>query len=256
MTLFQTIILGIVQGVTEFLPISSSGHLVLLARFFEIKDNVVLINLILHVGTAMAMICFFWKDILNIIRHKNWTLVKNLFIAFLVTAFFAFLFKNIVEHVFITSHSVVPVAWAFVFTAMILLMLKKIKNDGSGINNLKTFDLIKIGLAQAVAIVPGISRSGMTYFAARKGGLKKEAAFKFSFLLAIPTILGATFIETLSGYKNLSETVSFGNLATGLIISFIIGIISLWIFRYLALKSKLWMFSIYLVILAGFLLAL
>jgi len=106
-------------------------------------------------------------------------------------------------------------------------MLKKIKNDGSGINNLKTFDLIKIGLAQAVAIVPGISRSGMTYFAARKGGLKKEAAFKFSFLLAIPTILGATFIETLSGYKNLSETVSFGNLATGLIISFIIGIISL-----------------------------
>lgn len=254
--MLHSVILGIVQGITEFLPISSSGHLVLLAKFFEIKDNVILINLILHVGTAFAMIWFFWKDILNIIKNKNWVLVKNLFIAFLITAFFAFLLKNIVENIFIAGDSVVPVAWAFVFTAMILLMLKKIKDQDGQIDSLKFFDLIKIGLAQAIAIIPGISRSGMTYFAATKSGLEKEEAFKFSFLLAIPTILGAAFIEFIKNYKNIAIDTRPTTLLLGLLISFIFGILSLWLFKYLVKKSKLWLFSFYLIILAVLLLIL
>ena len=256
MTTLQTIILGIVQGVAEFLPVSSSGHLVLLAKFFQIKENVVLINLILHVGTAMAVICFFWKDILGIIKNKNFVLVKNLALAFLTTSIFAFAFKDIVEKIFIQGENIIPIAWGFAFTAFVLLLIKKIKNNNKDINSLGALEFVKIGLAQAIAIVPGISRSGMTFFAASKSGANKEDAFRFSFLLSIPTILGAAAIETLTSYKEIASGLNIANLMVGLIISFIFGILSLWIFQYLVRQSKLWIFSIYLILLSFFLLVL
>lgn len=117
-------------------------------------------------------------------------------------------------------------------------------------------EFVKIGLAQAVAIVPGISRSGMTFFAASKSGANKEDAFRFSFLLSIPTILGAAAVETLTSYKDVAVGLNIANLMAGLIISFIFGILSLWVFQYLVRQSKLWIFSIYLILLSFFLLVL
>lgn len=252
--LIQNLILGAVQGITEFLPVSSSGHLLILEKLFSIKENLVLLNLILHAGTVLAVICFLWKDILNIFRQKNWILIKNLFIAFITTSVFGFLIKGVVENVFIYSSSLIPLALGFLFTAIILFLTVKITNNKRDANTMTVGEAIKIGFVQAIAIIPGISRSGMTYFATIKNGIKKEDAFKFSFLLSIPTILAATMVEMISERGSLMVGINATHLLLGLLISFIFGILGLYIFKYIIKASKIWIFSIYLICLATILL--
>lgn len=253
LTILQSLILGIVQGLTEFLPVSSSGHLLLLERFFQIKENIVLVNLMLHLGTVIALVVFFWKDLILILKQKDWVLIKNLFIAFVTTAIFGFVFKKIVENVFIYSSNLIPVAIGFIFTAIILFLTAK-SNSKRKIETLTIFEAIKIGFAQAVAIAPGISRSGLTYFTTLKSGIQAKDAFKFSFLLSIPTILAATVVEVLSEYDNLAVEMNWSVIGLGLIISFIFGSLGLLVFKKVSEKSKMWVFGIYLVILATILL--
>jgi len=207
-SLLYTLILGLIQGITEFLPVSSSGHLLILEKLFGINNNIIIINLILHVGTVLSAIYFFKKDIIDIYRRQDKILIKNLTVAFVVTSIFGFLFKNIVEKVFIYSNSLIPLILGFMLTAILLFIISKSKDNKKEINDLKLIDTIKIGLAQAVAIAPGISRSGMTYFMAIKSGIKNDDAFKFSFLLSIPTILAATFVEFVSNYDILTSEVA------------------------------------------------
>lgn len=248
-----TLILGIIQGITEFLPVSSSGHLLILEKIFRITNNIVVINLALHLGTALSAIYFFKDDIILAYKKQDKILIRNLAIAFIVTSIFGFLFKNIVEKVFIYSNTLIPLALGFILTAILLWIISKSKENHKNINNLTLIDSIKIGFAQAVAIAPGISRSGITYFTAIKSGINKDDAFKFSFLLSIPTILAATFVELVTNYDVLmNEVVSF-NLLLGLIISFIFGILGLYIFKRIIKTSKIWMFSIYLLILSAIL---
>ena len=253
MNILQSLILGAVQGLTEFLPVSSSGHLVLLEKFFSIQDNLVLLNLILHLGTAFATIIFFWKDLLNIILKRDWNMVKNLFIALLTTTLLGFLIKNIVENIFIYSSSIKPVLIGMIFTSIILFISTKFNKSRRDLSTLTIIESVKIGLVQAIAIVPGISRSGLTYFTTLQSGIKKEEAFKFSFLLAIPTIIGAAFVETVSNYGELMVNIQWLPLIIGLIISFIFGILGLWIFKRVIKTSKIWMFSVYLLILVTWL---
>ncbi len=253
MNILQSLILGAVQGLTEFLPVSSSGHLVLLEKFFSIQDNLVLLNLILHLGTAFAAIIFFWKDLLNIILKRDWNMVKNLFIALLTTTLLGFLIKNIVENIFIYSSSIKPVLIGMIFTSIILFISTKFNKSRRDLSTLTIIESVKIGLVQAIAIVPGISRSGLTYFTTLQSGIKKEEAFKFSFLLAIPTIIGAAFVETVSNYGELMVNIQWLPLIIGLIISFIFGILGLWIFKRVIKTSKIWMFSVYLLILVTWL---
>ena len=247
-TILQSLILGAIQGLTEFLPVSSSGHLLLLERFFQIKENVVLLNLMLHLGTVIALICFFWKDLMLILKQKDWNLVKNLFIAFATTSIFGFLFKKTIENVFIYTNSLIPVALGFIFTAIILFLTIK-NNSKRDISTLTITEAVKIGFAQAVAIAPGISRSGLTYFATLKSGIKPKDSFKFSFLLSIPTILAATLVEILSDYKGLAIGINWSTIALGLIISFIFGSLGLILFRQMSKNSKVWVFGIYLIVL-------
>jgi undecaprenyl-diphosphatase len=252
-TLLQALILGAVQGLTEFLPVSSSGHLVLLERFFQIKDNVVLLNLMLHLGTVVALIVFFWKDLMLILKQKDWNLVKNLFIAFTTTAIFGFIFKTTVENIFIYNSSLVPLALGFVFTAIVLFMSFKTSKNRREISTLTIVEAVKIGFAQAVAIAPGISRSGLTYFTTIKSGINSKDAFKFSFLLSIPTILAATAVEVMTEYKGIAMSGNWSVISLGLIISFIFGSLGLMLFRQISKNSKLWIFGIYLLVLAGIL---
>ena len=250
----QTFILGAIQGLTEFLPVSSSGHLILLERFFQIKENIVLLNLVLHLGTVMALIVFFWKDLILILKQKDWNLVKNLFIAFITTSIVGFLIKKIIEDVFIYNSSLVPLALGFIFTAIILFMTIKNNKNRREITTLTIFEAMKIGLAQAIAIAPGISRSGLTYFATIKSGITSKDAFKFSFLLSIPTILAATLVEIMTDYQGIATNINWSVIFLGLIISFIFGSLGLMLFKQISKNSKLWIFGIYLLILAGILL--
>jgi len=109
-----------------------------------------------------------------------------------------------VENVFIYSSDIKPILLGMVFTAIILFVSAKINKSRRDLSTLTITEAIKIGLVQAIAIAPGISRSGLTYFITLQSGIKKEEAFKFSFLLAIPTIFGATLVETISNYNNLT----------------------------------------------------
>jgi len=248
-TILQSLVLGIVQGLTEFLPVSSSGHLLLLERFFQIKDNLVLLNLILHLGTVLALICFFWKDLILIIKQKDWNLVKNLFIAFVTTAIVGLIIKNLIESIFIYSNTLVPVALGFIFTAIIMFLTIKYKGERD-ISNLNMLESIKIGFAQAIAIAPGISRSGLTYFTTLKSGIRPKDAFKFSFLLSIPTILAAAGVELITNYKTIDLGVDWSAILIDLIISFIFGSLGLIIFKKISEKSKFWIFGVYLIILS------
>jgi undecaprenyl-diphosphatase len=131
-------------------------------------------------------------------------MIKNLLIALLSTTLLGFLVKNMVENVFIYSSDIKPILLGMVFTAIILFVSAKINKSRRDLSTLTITEAIKIGLVQAIAIAPGISRSGLTYFITLQSGIKKEEAFKFSFLLAIPTIFGATLVETISNYNNLT----------------------------------------------------
>ncbi len=248
-TILQSLILGAVQGLTEFLPVSSSGHLLLLERFFQIKDNIVLLNLMLHLGTVLALICFFWKDLILIIKQKDWNLVKNLFIAFTTTAVVGLIIKNLIENIFIYSNTLIPVALGFVFTAIIMFLTIRYKGNRD-INTLNPLESIRIGFAQAIAIAPGISRSGLTYFTTLKSGIQPKDAFKFSFLLSIPTILAATGVELITNYQCISMSINLSTILVGLIISFIFGSLGLIIFKKISEKSKFWIFGVYLIILS------
>ena len=134
-------------------------------------------------------------------------MIKNLFIALLTTTVLGFFLKNIVENIFIYSDSIKPILLGMLVTSIILSMSARINKSRRDLNTLTITEAIKIGLVQAIAIIPGISRSGLTYFITLKSGIRKEEAFKFSFLLAIPTIWGAALVETLANYKDLGNSM-------------------------------------------------
>lgn len=241
----QILILGVIQGLTEFLPISSSGHLAILHHIINFNENVLLVDAFLHLGTLIAIIIAFWKDVTAIIRQRDWKLIWILLIASIPTAIIGFGLEKIMDNL-----SLKFVGVGFLITAFILIKvsqaIQKEKNTDKEMKDLNVKDALIIGTIQGVAVLPGISRSGSTLFASIKRGLKSEEALKFSFLLAIPTILGANVLSLIQNFEK--AMIIKGDLALGLIISCIFGIISISILKYILKKSKLWYFSIYLII--------
>ncbi len=241
MTFIEAIILGAIQGLTEFLPISSSGHLVLAQHFLEIKDAGNELEVLVHIGTLASILVVFSNDIksilVNIKSKKNQSFVFLLLIASLPAAALGIGYKDFFELLFDDFYIV---SKALLFTGFILCSsyFFKPKNKYHNINS-----AILIGIAQAFAIVPGISRSGFTISCALLLGINPKDAAKFSFLMAIPAISGAglmTFIDT-NGDFSLSLSVGFGALLS----SFLVGVISLrWLLRWLR-KGKFHYFGIY-----------
>lgn len=229
--IIQSIILGIVQGLTEFLPVSSSAHLVIIQNFFPVfKNSAVVFDLILHLGTLLALIVFFFKDFKKILLNKE--LIINLLIATVITAIIAFPFKNIIEQSF---QSIKFAGFMLILTAIILWLASKKRNNND--NEIKPIKAIIIGLGQALAVFPGISRSGITISCGIFSGLKIQEAIKFSFLLAIPTILGAVLIES-KNIINISQELILPSIY-GLVLSFIFGLIALkWLYKFLSINQK------------------
>ena len=245
--MLKIIYLAIVQGITEFLPISSSGHLRVLHQFLNFYDNFLFLDVVLHFGTLLAIVLCFRKKIMFLLKEifckHNWKYFWLVVVA-CVPAFFAGMFlKGFVGKFF----DLKIVGVCFIITAILLVFVNSKKGDKE-IKDLSYFDSFKIGLMQAFAILPGISRSGFTLGGGMLSGLKKEEAFDFSFILSIPVILGASLFEGISNFSNFTSNVSL--YVVGLITSFIFGILGIYLFRFLVKKSKLWVFSIYLVVLS------
>ncbi|MEM5804475.1 MAG: undecaprenyl-diphosphate phosphatase [Candidatus Aenigmatarchaeota archaeon] len=195
MDMLQAAALGALQGATEWLPVSSSGHLVLLQSAFGVSPPV-FFDLLLHMGTLAAVALYFRKDIAALARltaradfKGEGRMVPHILLALLVSGAAGFLLKGTAEAMFSNAHSV---GYAFLATGMLLLGTRFIGRNGQ-----KT-DLkppILIGIAQGIAVIPGISRSGSTIAAGMMSGMEKKQAARFSFLLSIPAIIGATIME-------------------------------------------------------------
>ena len=219
MDIIKSIILGIIQGLTEFLPVSSSGHLVLAKHYlnFEMPSGVAF-EIFLHLGSVLAVIIYFRKDIIELIislfkfKDKDATHVNNrntilyLLVATIVTGLFYFLFDDKIEGIFDASkpENIYLVSILLAVTGLILFISDKISTPETN-KRLGIKKSALIGTAQAFALMPGISRSGSTIAMGIFVGMKREDAAKFSFLLSLPAILGATIIK-LNEFKNLSSS--------------------------------------------------
>jgi len=242
LTLIDILILAVVQGITEWLPISSSGHLVIIERYLGLTLPLIF-NVMLHVGTLFAVLAVFWRDIIKIVK----ALVKLDFktdegkLALLIavgsvpTALIGFFFHDILESFF---YNLLVVGIALLITGFVLFVSERRKNN----RKLNYLDSLLIGVAQGVAIIPGISRSGVTIAAGLLRKVKKETAFKYSFLLSVPAVIGATIME--------SRDLVIGNvdaaaLFLGAIISMVVGYVSLRFLQKIVMEEKFHLFAYY-----------
>lgn len=248
MSIIYAIILGIVQGLTEFLPVSSSGHLVLLQNIFGIKNDIILFDVILHLGTLVAVFIVYRKTIFELIKKPFSKKMQYLVVGTIPTVLIALLFKDFFEGAFSGNFLFV----GFLATAILLIIAdfcdKKYKNK----NDMNFKRVSVMGLFQGFAIMPGLSRSGSTITSAIVMGIDKKDALEYSFLLSIPIIFASMIYELI---KTPIQTISIG------ILPIIFGFIFSAVFGYLAIKFMIKLvqnksykyFSIYLIILSVFL---
>ncbi|MDR2186291.1 MAG: undecaprenyl-diphosphate phosphatase [Treponema sp.] len=217
MGILEAVLLGIIQGFTEFLPVSSSGHLVLFQRIFGISEPALFFDTMVHAGTLAAVFVVLWKDILDILRHPTQALTGFLILATLPAVIAALLFKDAIEKAFQSGSFL---GFAFLLTSLALLIsgiLAKRSGNVRGAPGTKPamdwLDALIIGILQAAAIVPGVSRSGFTLSGALSRGLDRDFAARFSFLLSIPAILGALVLQL----KDLAggSVIQAGDIAAG-----------------------------------------
>jgi undecaprenyl-diphosphatase len=203
MSILHAIFLGVVQGLTEFLPVSSSGHLVFFQSMFGMEEPQLFFDVMLHFGTLLAVVVYFRKDVSGILRgigsmvagkRKNGD-EKRLFswivVATIPTGIMGLLLKDWFESLFSKPNIV---GGMLLVTGSILYLTRWTKREGRTLDKMKWADAILIGVAQGIAIIPGISRSGATISTGLFCGLNRELAGRFSFLLSIPAILGAMLL--------------------------------------------------------------
>lgn len=267
--IFVVIVLGLVQGASEFLPISSSGHLVVLYNIFDIKGDTILLSIILHIATLLAVLVCYRKQIFELIKKPFCTTNRKLIVATIPTVIIALLLKNVVENSFGGDF----VIYGFLTTAIILIISQNIesgrnidknseflsKTNNIQYNNITNIGVgygqaVLIGVAQGLAIFPGISRSGSTIATGLLSGVNKNNAADFSFLLSIPVILGGLVFE-LKDIVKYGADLSFnlGELFVGFVVAFISGLLAITVMLRLVKNKKLTGFSIYLFLLVLFL---
>jgi undecaprenyl-diphosphatase len=229
----------VVQGLTEFLPVSSSGHLVITQKLFGFTSPPFLFDVVVHVATLLAIVIYFNKKIIRL----DFSYIKLLVIGTIPAVLVGLLLNNVTVHLF---NSLTVVGFGLLFTAILLLLTKgkMVKGKEEKINPVRA---ITIGVFQAVAIIPGISRSGSTVVGGVMSGLSKKDAFTFSFMLAIPAIIGALVLQ-LAG-NGTYEQVSAGAMLVGFLSASITGVASLKLLDKVVRESKLNYFGYYCAIL-------
>jgi len=262
LTLIQAIILGIFQGISEFLPISSSGHLVILQHFFGIKEGNLFFTEMLHFGTLISIVIVYFNDIIKIIveffkmlgsgiKNKKFKIVNDyqklallIIIGSIPTAIIGFLFEDFFKKLY--SSSILPIGVAFLITGLLLWIANKKPHENKKVRNMTILDSLTIGIFQGIAIIPGISRSGSTIVAGLLRGLDRSLATEFSFLLALPATFGAGLFGITDVIKTGSAAVIDGPLIIGILLSTIVGVFAIKFLIKMLKKDKLHYFSYYL----------
>ena len=243
--MFKYILLGLVQGATEFLPVSSSAHLIFIEKFLNMDTASLALPVVLHLGTVCALLVFFCKDIIKALRNTG--TIFFIIVVTVITGTIGMLGRHFFESLFSSPRYA---AAALLVTGFILLATKRAR---SGVRDmLGIIDALILGVAQGLAIIPGISRSGITISTLIFRRIDKETCFRFSFLAGIPAILGAALLE--AGDIRVALNGQVQGFAVGFIVSFIVGLAALWLLRSIVIKAKLYYFSYYCFIVGIFIL--
>ncbi|MBL4954893.1 undecaprenyl-diphosphate phosphatase [Neobacillus sp. OS1-32] len=242
LTKLEALILGIIQGVTEFLPISSTGHLYLGRNLFGLQEAGLLLDTMLHVGTLMAVFVFYKDEFIKILRKPFSKLTFLLIVGTIPAVVLGLAMKDYIEDI---SKTGVTIGWEFLLTGLFLWLADSAKNGYKRMEDISYKDALIIGSFQAVAILPAISRSGMTIVAALWRKLDRETAAYFSFLLSTPAIVGAIVLQTTDLLGGGGEEISLSALLVGIISSAFFGYIAVkWMIGFLK-KHSLKPFAIY-----------
>lgn len=248
LNIFHAVIMGIVEGFTEFLPISSTAHLIITAKLLHVPetDYVKSFEIIIQLGAILAVVFLYWKKFLDI------EFLKKLVVAFVPTGILGLLFYKIVKNYLLGNISVVLTSLAV--GGLVLILFEKYfshprEDEDWDVKTISYRQCLYLGLFQAIAMVPGVSRSAATIIGGRAIGIPKKTIVEFSFLLAVPTMAAATGLDLLKNAGAFSSS-QFGSLAVGFLVSFLMAIASIrWLLAYVK-KHDFTLFGIYRIALA------
>lgn len=252
MGILTIIMLSVLQGITEFLPVSSSAHLLLFPYLLKIQDQGLVIDIFLHLGSFLAVLVFYKRDIYNILRESFKNLKKSLFLKLFVATLPIVLFGGVLYLLGIEFRNPKIVIYTSLIFGVILYCADKYSKKNKRLQNLTFKQSIVIGLAQMLAIIPGVSRSGITSSMALIFNQDRKSALKFSFLLSIPTIF---LSGCLAGVKIVNEGVVFNVIDVFLLLAFSF-VCSLLVIKFMTgwvKKSSFKIFAVYRILLAIFL---
>jgi len=260
--MLKFIILGIVQGLTEFLPISSSAHLVIIQHLFGIDKNVVFLDVVLHLGTLCSLLFFLREDIFVLISSflvalsdillrrrifyvwkydSNFRLCIYILVSTALTGYLAINLRTYFEKLFYFIPLVIA---ALIVNGIILLSTKNLLYGQRDLRHITIRDAIIFGIVQVFALAPGISRSGLTISLLLFRNIKNESAFKFSFLVSIPIVAGA-FVVSIKDFMGDTSSLPLVYLVVSFLLSFFTGIFSLFILRKILKQNSFYKFSFY-----------
>ncbi|WP_027407883.1 undecaprenyl-diphosphate phosphatase [Anoxybacteroides tepidamans] len=246
MTKIEAFILGLIQGLTEFLPISSTGHLYLGRHLFGLDEAGLFLDTMLHIGTLLAVFVFYKEELFYMVRKPLSKLTFLLVVGTIPAVVVGLLFKDYFENI---SKTGITIGWEFLITGLFLWGADGIKNGYKRMEDITYTDAFVIGTFQAAAIFPAISRSGLTIVGGLIRKLDRETAAYFSFLLSIPAIAGGIVLQSFDLFEGKAENISASALAIGAISSALFGYIAVrWMIRYLQ-KHSLKAFAVYVWIL-------
>ena len=232
--LLIAIILGIVEGVTEFLPVSSTGHLILATELLGFDaDKWSAFNVIIQLGAILAIVVLYWRTfwavLEGLIRKQamSWRFVRNILIGFLPSAILGFILINRIEAML---GNATIVAVTLILGGIAILVIERMVKETPvvGVADMPLKTAIGVGVVQCLAMIPGVSRSGATIMGGLALGVERRTAAEFSFFLAIPTMVGATTLELVKHHDTLlsgASGVGFGAVAVGFIVSFVVAIV-------------------------------
>jgi undecaprenyl-diphosphatase len=232
--LLIAIILGIVEGVTEFLPVSSTGHLILATELLGFDaEKWAAFNVIIQLGAILAIVVLYWRTFWAVLEGLiggnavSWRFVRNVLIGFLPSAVLGFI---LLKHIEALLGNALVVAIAFIVGGVAILVIEKLakRSEQGGVADMPVKTAVGIGIAQCLSMIPGVSRSAATIMGALTLGVERRTAAEFSFFLAIPTMLGATTLEFVKHRSELmagASGVGIGTVAVGFVVSFVVAMV-------------------------------
>ncbi len=248
MTIFYAFVLSVVEGITEFLPISSTGHLILVSSLLKITQTnfVKTFEIAIQLGAIASVVFLYWQ---KLIESKK--LIKNIIIAFIPTAIVGLIFYKIIKD-YLIGNILVTVVSLFLGGIFIIVFEKWIQNKNlkKDLTDLTVKDSLLIGIAQSVSVVPGISRAAATIFGSMFLGYDRIAATEFSFILALPTMLAATGLDLFKNYKSFTAN-DVGILILGGVVSFLVAVFAIKFLLGYVKKNDFIVFGVYRIIIAA-----